>query len=156
MGFSKTYADRLIQYLEEFGPSYFHISQMMRLSAENYRAIAGSVREDGIEFRGAKIPIDSEHSQEIMEAVNSLRKTAEEIKARPKRTATKPDPKPAQALTLQERMDLMRAQVDRFIAEYSKIGRRPLASHERTRLEGLIDESSKRLAVLHYVSPLSA
>ena len=44
-GISRAYANRLIQQLEEFGPNYFHVSQMARISAETYRRIAGAVSQ---------------------------------------------------------------------------------------------------------------
>src|SRR6516165_12236173 len=45
VGVTRAYADRLIRQLEEFGPNYFHLSQIMRLSADTYRQIAPAVSD---------------------------------------------------------------------------------------------------------------
>lgn len=73
VGVTRSYADRLIRQLEEFGPNYFHLSQLARISADAYRQIAGSVDDDGIRFGGEKIAIIPENSQKLIEAVNALR-----------------------------------------------------------------------------------
>jgi hypothetical protein len=43
---SRVSADRLINCLEEFGANYFRLSELMQISGETYRLIAGSVSED--------------------------------------------------------------------------------------------------------------
>lgn len=154
LGLSKAYANRLIQQLDEFGPNYFHISQMMRISADSYRAIAGAVREDGIEFGGDKIPISAEHSQRIVEAVNSLRKAAERAEGKPKGGRTKRERGPLWAeLTPRQRIERMRKRLDRFASELSAIAREELDGPDRARLSALVGESHKRLTLLVYSLP---
>lgn len=72
-GVSRSYADRLIGYLEEFGANYFRLSELMQISAETYRLIAGSVSEDGVEFEGERIPMNEENRSRLVAAVQSLR-----------------------------------------------------------------------------------
>ena len=43
VGITRAYADRLIKQLEQFGPNYFHLSQLIRISPEVYRLIAPAV-----------------------------------------------------------------------------------------------------------------
>ena len=77
-GITSSYANRLIRQYEEFGPNYFDLSRIMRISADSYRKIAEAVSEDGITFGGEKIPISPENSDRIAEAVNALRDQAGE------------------------------------------------------------------------------
>src|ERR1700730_10495883 len=42
-GVTSSYANRLIRQFEEFGPNYFDLSKIVRISAESYRKIAESV-----------------------------------------------------------------------------------------------------------------
>jgi hypothetical protein len=72
-GVTSVYANRLIRELDELGPSYFDLSRIMRISANTYRQIAGSVSEDGITFGGEKIAISPENSDKLAEAVKALR-----------------------------------------------------------------------------------
>src|SRR5690349_19154968 len=43
---SRTYADRLIKYREEFGENYFRIAQLVPMSGDTYRLIEGSVSKE--------------------------------------------------------------------------------------------------------------
>jgi hypothetical protein len=72
-GVTRSYADRLIRHLEEFGPNYFHLSQIVRISPEDYRQIAPAVSDEGIAFGDEKIAISPENSQKLVEAVSELR-----------------------------------------------------------------------------------
>ena len=48
---SRTQADQVIQLLDEFGPGYFELAQLTRVSAETYRAIAPSIQEGVLHSR---------------------------------------------------------------------------------------------------------
>ncbi len=72
-GITRAYADRLIRQLEDFGPNYFNLSQIVRISADVYRQIAPAVGDEGITFGDEKIAISPENSQRLVEAVNELR-----------------------------------------------------------------------------------
>ena len=75
-GVTSSYANRLIKRLEEFGPSYFDLSSILRISADTYRQIARSISDDGIAFDGEKIAITPENRDKIAEAVQALREQA--------------------------------------------------------------------------------
>jgi hypothetical protein len=53
-GISRVSADRLIRHLEEFGANYFRLSELMQISGETYRLIAGAVSEEGVEVGGKR------------------------------------------------------------------------------------------------------
>ena len=155
VGFTRAHVDRLIQQIEEFGPNYFHISQMMRISPESYRAIARAVREDGIEFGGEMIPIHPAHSQRIVNAVQGLLKAAEQNKERPRRAGVKREHDQIRKapLTPRQRMERMRKQVDRYASQFSEITREKLNYQDHVRLAQLLDESADRLAGLRHILP---
>src|SRR5262249_14256959 len=73
VGVSSSYANRLIRQLEEFGPNYFDLSRIMRISPESYRQIAGSVSDGSIALGGERIAITPENTGKIAEAVKTLR-----------------------------------------------------------------------------------
>jgi hypothetical protein len=72
-GITRAYADRLIRQLEDFGPNYFNLSQIVRISADVYRKISPAVSDEGIAFGDDKIAISPENSQKLVEAVSELR-----------------------------------------------------------------------------------
>lgn len=77
VGASKTQVDRLIRYLEEFGPLFFELTHVTRITPETYRLIAGNVSTEGLSFDNAVIPITQENSARISAAVAELRKKVE-------------------------------------------------------------------------------
>ena len=87
-GVSRAYADRLIQYLEEFGTNYFRMAELMQISAETYRLIAASVGDDGMEINGENIPINRANRRKILAAVRAKRTNAEPRAARQPKVAS--------------------------------------------------------------------
>ena len=73
VGVTRSYADRLIRHLEEFGPNHFNVSQIVKISPEDYRQIAPAVGDEGVTFGDEKIAISPENSHKLVEAVNELR-----------------------------------------------------------------------------------
>ena len=68
----KSNANRLIALLERYGPEYFHIAQITRISSSDYRAIAPAISARGIESNGEVIPLTPENGERIAAAVQSL------------------------------------------------------------------------------------
>jgi hypothetical protein len=78
-GVTSSYANRLIRQFEEFGPNYFDLSKIVRISAESYRKISQAVSDDGIAFGDEKIAISPENSDKVAEAVKALRDQAGDV-----------------------------------------------------------------------------
>ena len=74
LGMSKTHANRLIRLLEEFGPEYFDLAQLTRITPEQYRVLAPAVRDHTIEWKGEAIALLPENSDKVASAVEGLRK----------------------------------------------------------------------------------
>jgi hypothetical protein len=70
---SRIEADRIIRHLEEFGPAYFELSQVTRISAETFRAIAPAVSDGVLHHNGEAIPLNGENSQRVAKAVAEMR-----------------------------------------------------------------------------------
>jgi hypothetical protein len=73
VGVTRSYADRLIRQLEDLGPTYFNLSQVVRISADVYRKISPAISDEGIAFGDETIAISPENSEKLVEAVNELR-----------------------------------------------------------------------------------
>lgn len=80
-GLSRVQADRQIHYLEEFGANYFRMIEVMPISPETYRLIAGSVTDEGLEADGERIPLTRENRDKVAAVVTSVREKAGTRKA---------------------------------------------------------------------------
>lgn len=72
-GISRSYADKLIQRLNEFGEPYFQLSGLAQISPDAYRRLAPAVTEQGIEVDGETIPLTPENAPRIRHAIQTLR-----------------------------------------------------------------------------------
>ena len=66
----------LIRQLEEFGPAFFQLGGVTRITPEEYRLIAGAVTEAGLAYEGETIPITEQNGPRLAEAVEALRRQA--------------------------------------------------------------------------------
>jgi hypothetical protein len=66
-------ADKIIRLWEEFGPAYFELAQLIRISPESYRAIEPAVKEGALQHDGEVIEFDAENSRKLAAAVAELR-----------------------------------------------------------------------------------
>src|ERR1700730_10245009 len=73
---SKTHADRIIRLLEEFGPDYFELTQLLRIPPEAYRAIASAIKDRTIECNGEAIELIPANAAKVAAAVLQLRQLA--------------------------------------------------------------------------------
>jgi len=79
---SRSQADKLIATLEEFGPEYFELSQLTRISPETYREIESSIRDGAITLCGDTIQLIPENAHRVAHAVAVLR--AEKARSGPR------------------------------------------------------------------------
>ena len=77
LAMTKRHVNRLISRLEEFGPQYFELSQLTRISPETFRAIAPHIHEDGLDCHGEVIALLPENASKLTAAVSKLRAPAE-------------------------------------------------------------------------------
>ena len=116
LGMSRTQADHLIQLLEEFGPEYFEVTQLTRVSAETYRAIAPAVKDGHIHWHNEAIALLSENSERVAAAVTGLRDAA--------RAETQPVEAKESAAGVETRsgtMTALKLRADQVVAEWAKL-----------------------------------
>jgi hypothetical protein len=75
--------DRAIGYLQEFGPAFFHITQLTHIGPKDYRAIASNIGQDGVTLDGTAVTLLPENSQEVSSAVAELLKRIERKDRKP-------------------------------------------------------------------------
>src|SRR5262249_30297285 len=85
---SKTQADLTIRLLDQFGPVYFEIAQLTRLSPQTYRCIEPAVKDGVLHLEGEAIPITLANSQKLVAAIATLRREAAGAKTTPERSVS--------------------------------------------------------------------
>ena len=80
--------DREVGYLRKYGPGFFTVRQLTRISVKDYQSIAGHITQQGVNLDGAVIALHSENTGQVAAAV-------EELLARSGPRESKPAPEPA-------------------------------------------------------------
>src|SRR5262249_13915878 len=62
LGLSRSLADKIIRLLDEFGPDYFEVAQLARISAESFRQIASCVKDKALHVNGEAIVLIPENA----------------------------------------------------------------------------------------------
>ena len=70
---SRAEADRTIRLWEEFGASYFELTQLTRVSPETFRLIGPAIRDGALHYQGEAIQLNPENAQKVAAAVAELR-----------------------------------------------------------------------------------
>ena len=73
LGMSPTHANRMISYLDEFGPEYFELAQLTGIPVDAYRAIAPAVKDQALHYDGQVIALMPENAERLAAAVEKLR-----------------------------------------------------------------------------------
>jgi hypothetical protein len=131
LGMSKRTADRTIHLLEEFGPSFFELSNLVRISPEVYRSIEPAVRDQAIHCNGEAIALISENADKIGVAVAELRRAALE---HAKTAGFTP-----------ERLYELEQQRDEVVAGISALWEAAPDSPERDRVQSIVSETMRKL-----------
>jgi hypothetical protein len=108
-------ADKTIRLWEEFGPNYFELSQLIRISPEGYRAIEPAVKDGALHHDGEVIEFDAENSRKLAAAVTELREGA----GGAKRTR-----KPPRQREMHERIADLDRRCTRVIQEFQELSRK--------------------------------
>jgi hypothetical protein len=126
LGISSRTADRMILNLVVFGPNYFRLAELVEISPESYKLIAGSIADDAIEIDGEQVPLKPENRAKIAAAVLVGRK--------PKPV----DPAPS-------RMAVAGRKLADWIAELQDLAKQP---DEREELIRLVQEGGRQIAAM--------
>ena len=82
LGVSKTQVNRMIQCLEKFGPRYFELTQLTRVSPQAFDAIAPHLTGEGLTLDGETFALRADNSRQVAAAVAELRKRADAAPAK--------------------------------------------------------------------------
>jgi len=134
LGLSRAHANRIIRHLEEFGPDYFEVAQLTRITPEQYRAIAPAIREKNIHVNGQAIALIPENSDRVTAAVAELRQTA---------------PPAPPSLSPQERMAALGRRFGQLTADFEEFAATPLSLAERSQLGAVLSPIITTLERLH-------
>jgi len=107
---SRAEADRMIRLWDEFGAGYFEVSELTRISADTYRAIAPSVKDGVLHFNGETIELNAENSRKVAAAVAELRRALP-----PKKAARSPE--------MHERLADLDKRCTALLSEFQEISR---------------------------------
>ena len=105
---SRSQVDQIIRLLDEFGPGYFELAQLTRISPQTYRAIAPSVKEGALHCEGGALELSVENSRQVAAAVAELRRTL-------------PKKKPAPPPEMHERLNELDRQCTVMLEEFARI-----------------------------------
>ena len=84
LGISRSNADSIVRQLEEFGPAFFTLAQVMHITADEYRRISSAVTGEKLLHAGEEIPIEAENAPRLAAAIEDMRRQrAEEAAATP-------------------------------------------------------------------------
>jgi hypothetical protein len=103
IGMSRANAERLIGLLEEFGPAYFEVAQLTRVSPETYRQLAPSIHDGTLHHQGEAIALIPENAARVALVVGEHRKAL-------------PPPR-----TLNARLDALEARCNRLLEEFEEL-----------------------------------
>lgn len=77
VGASRRNVERNVRLLEEFGPAFFHVSQIAHIGPEEYRTIVEHVDGEGVRLDGAVVALLPENGVEVASAVSELLRRAQ-------------------------------------------------------------------------------
>jgi hypothetical protein len=75
--------DREVGYLRKYGPAFFTVRQLTRISVKDYQSIAGHITEQGVKLDGAVIALHSENTGQVADAVEELLERSGPMKSKP-------------------------------------------------------------------------
>jgi hypothetical protein len=127
LGLSRSQANRIIRNLEEFGPDYFEIAQLTRITPAEYRAIAPAVRGQAVHVNGEAIALIPENCDRVAAAIAQLRQ------------AVPVDVAPS----AEERMAALNRQSDRLAEGYRELWGSPLTLAEQSQVTSVLERAQR-------------
>ena len=142
-GISRSLADQMVRQLEEFGPAYFHLAAITRITPENFRLIAPSVTEQGVQHGSELIVFSAENAVRIASAVEDLRARAESQPKISEPVAEDPA----------RRVRRIAKALEAAFAELENLSRLDMDLIQRGSLNASIEQGLKRLARISCMIP---
>lgn len=120
---SGSQADKIIHLFDEFGPGYFEVAQLTRISADTYRALEPSIKDGALHLKGEAIQLEPRNAQKVAQAVAELRAALP--------AAATPAVKQTRSLETTERLADIDLRCERIVTELQEISREEFGKHSR-------------------------
>lgn len=138
LNMSRQTADRIIADQEEFGPTYFNLNQIVRVSRDRFRMIAGRVTADGaLDIGGEVVAITKQNAdriREYLETVEAQHQRDRDELTRTKQTLTKTKEERDNAKKAAERnreqLDEIRRKEESLFADATELQRKLLKAQQ--------------------------
>ena len=154
LGVSRAWADRIIGYLEEFGPTYFMLAQATDITPGEYRRIQGSVHGQALLHAGEEIPIEAENAGRLAVAIGELRRAEKAASDAGNRAGAEAgiDDAAEQAVTKSEDLNRVLDQLERTLAaavsETGRVHGLRLDVAQIERLQGIVLAQLQRMPMV--------
>jgi hypothetical protein len=135
-GLTRPRVDVLIQNLEEFGATYFHLSEIVRISPEAYRQMVPRIEGEQIDIGGEMVSIVPENAVRIRQAVHRMRAELQQARQQAEVLAS-------------PGISGLQSRLDSCFEEMSRMAGRVLSRLELTALRGLVDYSVRHLREIY-------
>jgi hypothetical protein len=135
----KDNANRIIRILDEFGPRYFEISQLTRISPATYRLIEPAIQDGALHSNGEAIALIPENADKVAAAVAELRRVAK-AKEAPAVAVEVVEPVPPP-----DPFDELREEFQRVVARFEALVRQ---TRDRDRLAAALGACRLRLQMM--------
>jgi len=142
-GISRSGADQIVRQLEEFGPAYFHLLAVTRITPDSFRLIAPSVTEQGVLYGGELIAFSAENAVRLATAIDELRACAEPQPPSPAPVAEDP----------QRRLRRVAKVLEAALVELENASGLEMDLSQRQNLRASIEQGVKRLGRISCMIP---
>ena len=149
LGVTSVTANKIVRQLEEFGPEFFTLAQLTRVTPEEYRRLKVAVRGHKLLHAGEEIPIEAENGPRLAAAIDELRRNAKVEPTAVVEPAESPSATPADSMTDAERGISSAAQsLDAALTELERLRASQLDLGDRVRLHSLVGYGAHRFNLL--------
>ncbi|SPF55091.1 hypothetical protein SBA4_6900002 [Candidatus Sulfopaludibacter sp. SbA4] len=129
IGLSRQYVEELIDNLEKYGETFCQLLQIVKISADVYRAISPKIDGEAIEIDGEMVPIAPENAGRIRAAVLQMRSDLRQANEKPAK-----DPVTA-----------VQTRIKGCVAAISRLSEGNLEGAGRDALRAIVEDSVLRL-----------
>lgn len=149
LGITCMTANKIVRQLEEFGPEFFTLAQLTRVTPEEYRRLSVDVRGHALLHAGEEIPIEAENGPRLAAAIDELRRNAKAEPAAIVEPAESPRATPADSMTDAER-GIARAREGLYatLKELERLRATTTDLGDRMHLDGLIGYGAHQFKLL--------
>jgi len=149
LGVTSVTANKIVRQLEEFGPEFFTLAQLTRVTPEEYRRLKVAVRGHKLLHAGEEIPIEAENGPRLAAAIDELRRNAKVEPTAVVEPAESPSATPADSMTDAERGISSAAQsLDAALTELERLRASQLDLGDRVRLHSLVGYGAHKFNLL--------